>query len=87
MKSLDALTSAEETKVKQAGRLQDQIKMLSTIVAAKDSQSSDVLQSFIESSESQVAQLIINHGKQQGALTPKSMLYVSSLMYAKLNAC
>uniref|UniRef100_A0A3Q0SWJ0 NLR family CARD domain containing 3 n=1 Tax=Amphilophus citrinellus TaxID=61819 RepID=A0A3Q0SWJ0_AMPCI len=61
MKNLDALTSAEETKIKQAGRLQDQIKMLTTVVAGKDSQSSDILQSFIESSDSHVAQLIINH--------------------------
>ncbi|XP_026034580.1 NLR family CARD domain-containing protein 3 [Astatotilapia calliptera] len=61
MRNLDVLSSAEETKVKEAGRLQDQVNMLTTIVTAKDSQGSDVLQGFIESSDSQVAQLIINH--------------------------
>uniref|UniRef100_A0A3P9CDG6 NLR family CARD domain containing 3 n=1 Tax=Maylandia zebra TaxID=106582 RepID=A0A3P9CDG6_9CICH len=64
MRNLDVLSSAEETKVKEAGRLQDQVNMLTTIVTAKDSQGSDVLQGFIESSDSQVAQLIINHGKR-----------------------
>lgn len=57
------LNSAEETKIKEAGRLQDQINMLTTIVTGKDTQGSDALQGFIESSDSQVAQLIINHGK------------------------
>uniref|UniRef100_A0A669EF51 NLR family CARD domain containing 3 n=1 Tax=Oreochromis niloticus TaxID=8128 RepID=A0A669EF51_ORENI len=61
MRNLDVLSSAQEIKVKEAGRLQDQINMLTTIVTAKDSQGSDVLQGFIESSDSQVAQLIINH--------------------------
>lgn len=64
MRNLDVLSSAQEIKVKEAGRLQDQINMLTTIVTAKDSQGSDVLQGFIESSDSQVAQLIINHGKR-----------------------
>lgn len=64
MRNLDVLSSAEEAKVKEAGRLQDQVNMLTTIVTAKDSQGSDVLQGFIESSDSQVAQLIINHGKR-----------------------
>lgn len=64
MRNLDVLSSAEETKVKEAGRLQDQVNMLTTIVTAKDRQGSDVLQGFIESSDSQVAQLIINHGKR-----------------------
>lgn len=64
MRNLDVLSSAEEAKVKEEGRLQDQVNMLTTIVTAKDSQASDVLQGFIESSDSQVAQLIINHGKR-----------------------
>lgn len=58
------LSSAEETKIKEAGRLQDQVIMLVTIVTGKDTQGSDALQGFIESSDSQLAQLIINHGKE-----------------------
>lgn len=58
---VDVLSSAEETKIKEAGQLQDQINMLTTIVTDKDIQGSDALQGFIESSSSQVAQLIINH--------------------------
>uniref|UniRef100_A0AAQ5XYE7 NACHT domain-containing protein n=1 Tax=Amphiprion ocellaris TaxID=80972 RepID=A0AAQ5XYE7_AMPOC len=58
---VDVLSSAEETKIKEAGQLQDQVNMLTTIVTDKDIQGSDALQGFIESSSSQVAQLIINH--------------------------
>lgn len=63
LRKVDVLSSAEETKIKEAGQLQDQVNMLTTIVTSKDTQSSDALQGFIESSDSQVAQLIINHGK------------------------
>lgn len=63
LRKVDVLSSAEETKIKEAGRLQDQVNMLTTIVISKDTQGSDVLLNFIESSDSQVAQLIINHGK------------------------
>lgn len=66
LRNVDVLNSAEETKIKEAGRLQDQVNMLTTLVAAKDTQGSEALQTFIESSESQVAQLIINHGKVLG---------------------
>ncbi|XP_040922874.1 NLR family CARD domain-containing protein 3 isoform X3 [Toxotes jaculatrix] len=61
LRKLDVLSSTEETKIKEAGRLQDQVNMLTTIVTGKDAQASDALQGFIESSDSQVAQLIINH--------------------------
>ncbi|XP_078136177.1 NLR family CARD domain-containing protein 3 isoform X2 [Sander vitreus] len=61
LRKVDVLSSADETKIKEAGRLQDQLNMLTTIVTGKDTQGSDALQGFIESSDSQVAQLIINH--------------------------
>lgn len=63
LRKMDVLNSAEETKVKEAGRLQDQVNMFTSIVSAKDSQGSDALRAFVQSSDSQVAQLIINHGK------------------------
>lgn len=63
LRKMDVLSSAEETKIKGAGRLQDQVNMFTTIVTGKDSQGCDALRAFIESSDSQVAQLIINHGK------------------------
>ncbi|KAF3853466.1 hypothetical protein F7725_014154 [Dissostichus mawsoni] len=59
--NMDVLSSAEETKVKEAGRLQDQVNMFTSIVSGKDSQGSDALRAFVQSSDSQVAQLIINH--------------------------
>ncbi|KAM4525600.1 NLR family CARD domain-containing protein 3 [Odontesthes bonariensis] len=61
LREVDVLTSAEETNIKEAANLQDQINMLTSIVNGKESQGSDALQGFIESSDSQVAQLIINH--------------------------
>ncbi|XP_047464096.1 NLR family CARD domain-containing protein 3 [Mugil cephalus] len=61
MKMTDALSSSEETKIKESGPLKDQINMLTAIVKGKESQCSDVLQGFIESSDCQVAQLIINY--------------------------
>lgn len=63
LRKADVLSSAEEIKIKEAGRIQDQVNMLTTFVTGKDTQGSDVLRGFIESSDSQVAQLIINHGK------------------------
>ncbi|KAK1881219.1 NLR family CARD domain containing protein 3 [Dissostichus eleginoides] len=59
--NMDVLSSAEETKVKEAGRLQDQVNMFTSIVSGKDSQGSDALLAFVQSSDSQVAQLIIKH--------------------------
>uniref|UniRef100_A0A3B4XKW7 NLR family CARD domain containing 3 n=1 Tax=Seriola lalandi dorsalis TaxID=1841481 RepID=A0A3B4XKW7_SERLL len=61
LRKVNVLSSAEETKIKEAGRLQDQVNMLTTTVSGKDTQGSDALQGFVESSDSQVAQLIINH--------------------------
>lgn len=63
LRKMDVLSSTEEKKIKEAGQLQDQVNMLTTTLTSKDSQGSDVVQAFIESSDSQVAQLIINHGK------------------------
>ncbi|XP_032358117.1 NLR family CARD domain-containing protein 3 isoform X1 [Etheostoma spectabile] len=61
LRKVDVLSSADEIKIKEAGRLQDQVNMLTTIVTDKDTQGSDALRGFIESSDSQVAKLIINH--------------------------
>lgn len=58
------LTLVEETDIKEAGPLHDQVNMLTTIVSGKEGQSSETLQAFIESSDSPVAQLILNHGKR-----------------------
>ncbi|XP_043957574.1 NLR family CARD domain-containing protein 3 [Gambusia affinis] len=61
LRNVNVLTSAEETSIKGAGQLQDQINMLTSITTAKESQSSDALQAFIESSDSEVAQLILSY--------------------------
>ncbi|XP_019938515.2 NLR family CARD domain-containing protein 3 isoform X1 [Paralichthys olivaceus] len=61
LRKMDVLSLTEETKIKEAGRLQDQVNMLTTVITSKDTQDSDALQGFIESSDSEVAQLIINH--------------------------
>ncbi|XP_034563171.1 NLR family CARD domain-containing protein 3 [Notolabrus celidotus] len=61
LRNVEVLTSAEEMKVRETGLLQDQVNMLTTIITGKDSQGSDAFRGFIESSDSQVAQLIINH--------------------------
>ncbi|XP_056285865.1 NLR family CARD domain-containing protein 3 isoform X2 [Pseudoliparis swirei] len=61
LRQVDVLSSAEETKIKEAARLQDQVHMLTTIVTGKDAHSWDALRGFIESSECQAARLIISH--------------------------
>ncbi|KAK2820248.1 hypothetical protein Q5P01_023207 [Channa striata] len=61
LRKLEVLSSAEETTIKEAGRLQDQVNILTTIVNGRESQGSDALQGFIESSDTQMAQLIVNH--------------------------
>lgn len=66
LRKVDVLSLAEQTKIKEAGGLPDQVDMLTTIVTSKDTQGSDILLNFIENSESQEAQLILNHGKQIG---------------------
>lgn len=48
----------------EAGGLHDQVNMLTSVVGGKDSKASAVLRGFIESSDCQVAQLIINHSKE-----------------------
>ncbi|XP_068614508.1 NLR family CARD domain-containing protein 3-like [Brachionichthys hirsutus] len=57
----DVLSLDDLTKIKEAGRLQDQVKMLTTIVTCKETQGPAALRSFIESSDSLVARLIVNH--------------------------
>ncbi|XP_041671966.1 NLR family CARD domain-containing protein 3 [Cheilinus undulatus] len=61
LRKVEVLTSAEETRIKEAGQLQDQVNMLTTTITEKDCQGTDALRGFIESSNSQVAQLIVNH--------------------------
>ncbi|XP_039991698.1 NLR family CARD domain-containing protein 3 isoform X2 [Xiphias gladius] len=61
LRKMNMLSSAEGTKIKEAGRLPDQVNMLTTIVTGKDTQGSVALQGYIESSNCQEAQLIINH--------------------------
>ncbi|XP_061564445.1 NLR family CARD domain-containing protein 3 [Cololabis saira] len=61
LRKVDMLTSAEESSIKEAGPVQDQVNMLTSVVAGKEGQCSDALQGFVESSESPIAQLIINH--------------------------
>ncbi|XP_028989877.1 NLR family CARD domain-containing protein 3 isoform X2 [Betta splendens] len=61
MRKVDLLTSAEEARIKEAGRLQDRVSVFTAVVAGKDGQVSDALRGFIESSDSQVAQLIVNY--------------------------
>lgn len=63
LRKVGVLTLAENTDIMEAGQLQDQINMLTTIVSGKESQCSDALQAFIETSDSPAAQLII-HGKR-----------------------
>lgn len=64
LRNVDVLTSAEETSIKEAGQLHDQINMLVTTTTGKESPSSDALRAFIESSNSEVAQLILSYGKR-----------------------
>ncbi|XP_074519563.1 NLR family CARD domain-containing protein 3 [Halichoeres trimaculatus] len=61
LRTIEVLTSAEEMKVRDTSLLKDQVNVLTSIVSGKDSQGSDAFRGFIESSDSQVAQLIINH--------------------------
>ncbi|CAN9508569.1 unnamed protein product [Ophioblennius macclurei] len=61
LRNVDVLSSAEEAKIRGGARLQEQIHMLTTVVTSMGSQGSDSLQSFIESSDSSTAHLILNH--------------------------
>lgn len=62
LKKLDVINSVEETKIKEAGRLQDKVNMFTTIVSGKEGQGSDAVCAFVESLDSQVAKLIVNYG-------------------------
>lgn len=65
LRKVDVLSPAEETKIREADGLRDQINMLSTVVTNNDSPGhSAALQNFVEGSDSQVAQLIIHHGER-----------------------
>lgn len=65
LRKADVLSPSEETKIREAGGLHDQINMLSTVITNKDSPGhSAALQNFVEGSDSQVAQLIIHHGER-----------------------
>ncbi|XP_054624974.1 NLR family CARD domain-containing protein 3 isoform X2 [Dunckerocampus dactyliophorus] len=56
------LSSTEETRIKEAGQLEEQINMLiSTISGKKDSHGSEAIRDFIEGSDCPVAQLIKNY--------------------------
>ncbi|KAM6964285.1 NLR family CARD domain-containing protein 3 [Tautogolabrus adspersus] len=61
LRKVEVLTAAEETKIKEAGQHKDQVIMLTNVISGKDSQGTDALRGFIESSDSQLAQLIVNH--------------------------
>uniref|UniRef100_A0AAQ6IMK1 NACHT domain-containing protein n=1 Tax=Anabas testudineus TaxID=64144 RepID=A0AAQ6IMK1_ANATE len=61
LKKLDVINSVEETKIKEAGRLQDKVNMFTTIVSGKEGQGSDAVCAFVESLDSQVAKLIVNY--------------------------
>lgn len=62
LRKVDQLSAAEEARIKGAGQLQAQVNMLTTTVTNMDTQGCHALRSFIENSDSQVAQLIIKHG-------------------------
>ncbi|KAK7919736.1 hypothetical protein WMY93_011020 [Mugilogobius chulae] len=61
LKSVNLLSSCEEAKIQRADQLQDQVTTLTAIISGKGSAASNVLRDFVEKSDSQVAQLIINH--------------------------
>lgn len=83
LRKADALSAAEEARIKEAAELRDQINMLTTIIANKDNHGpSSVLLNFIESSESQVAKLIKHHGKKANI----GFLYVLILKHS-LTSC
>lgn len=65
LRKANVLSPTEETKIREAGGLRDQINMLSTVITNKDSPGhSAALQNFVEGSDSQVAQLIIRYGER-----------------------
>ncbi|XP_072312609.1 NLR family CARD domain-containing protein 3 [Eucyclogobius newberryi] len=61
LKSMNVLSPSEEAKIQSAGQLRDQVTTLTAIISEKDSPASIVLRNFVQKSNSQVAQLIINH--------------------------
>uniref|UniRef100_A0A3P9HMW6 NLR family CARD domain containing 3 n=1 Tax=Oryzias latipes TaxID=8090 RepID=A0A3P9HMW6_ORYLA len=61
LKKVDVLTLAEETTIKEADQLKDQVTVLTTVITSKESRGSDALQGFIMSSNAPVSQLILNY--------------------------
>lgn len=59
---VDVLSLAEKIRIKEASGLSDQVSTLISVTSVKE-KGSDVLLSFIKASDSQVAQLILHHGK------------------------
>lgn len=57
------LISAEEAKIRGAGRMQDQVNMLIAIVCEKNVQGSEAVRDYVERSDCLVAHLILNHGE------------------------
>lgn len=68
---VDVLSLAEKIKIKEASGLSDQVSALISVASVKE-KGSDVLLSFIKASDSQVAQLILHHGKASGLVWSSS---------------
>ncbi|TNN46966.1 Protein NLRC3 [Liparis tanakae] len=61
LRQVEVLTPAEETQIRAAARLQDQVTALTSIVTGKDAHSCGALRGFIQSSESPEARLTVSH--------------------------
>ncbi|KAJ7984502.1 hypothetical protein DPEC_G00355480 [Dallia pectoralis] len=61
LRKLELLSPGEEAQVHGAGKLQEQIGILTSILVSKDPQGSDALQAFIENFDTQVSRLISMH--------------------------
>lgn len=68
---VDVLSLAEKIKIKEASGLSNQVSALISVTSVKE-KGSDVLLSFIKASDSQVAQLILHHGKAPGLVWSSS---------------
>ncbi|KAF7661569.1 hypothetical protein LDENG_00259110 [Lucifuga dentata] len=61
LRKLDLLSVAEEQQIRDAGQLQAQVNVLTSVVTGKEAPVCHALRSFIENSDSQVAKLIMKH--------------------------
>lgn len=59
---VNVLSLAEKIKIKETGRLSDQVSALISVVTGRE-KGSDLFLNFIKASNSQVAQLMLFHGK------------------------